>query len=281
MDAVHTLLNHSKPPMSQEREREILFRVWGITKKITKLQKKAEAAEGAQKRAIEQKISGLEITRSQEMTDLVLCNLRLCRKIAKDMIKTGHHLNDDMLMSGVLGLMKAIIRYNPEQYDVRLQTYAGWYIRQAAQLQYDDQYFDVAIPRKLHQFLYADPAELNSLLSSCLDRGISPSTAENAIRCSRMMRADVNHDYDVVETIAAKDGNGPDIDHDLLNMAMAELTPRERHILELRFGLKENDAMTLSQIGDVLKVSKERIRQIESGAMAKLRDLLSQEQVLG
>ncbi len=199
----------------------------------------------------------------------------------------------DLIHEGNLGLIEAARRFDPSR-GVHFVTYAVWWIRQALLRAVSDLGHAVAIPARL-----AGPASrLESALTDSGARlGRPPNSTELAaeLRVSprdasalmNVRRQDLSlsdrvgsggDDVELADTLAAAGLTPADEDlvHDALlgalDHAMVEdLSPREREVVRLRYGLGEDEPHTLQEIGDRLHLTRERIRQIESRAREKLR----------
>jgi RNA polymerase primary sigma factor len=199
----------------------------------------------------------------------------------------------DLIHEGNLGLIEAGRRFDPAR-NVKFITYAVWWIRQAILHMLSDQTRIVSLPAKL-----SGPASRlagrAAALSGVLQR--SPTTHELAEDLD-ISDADVDalirmggDDVSLSDRVGVGDDAGrelgdllpqhvvPPVDtemvHDAalgqLRRAMRDLDPREREVMELRFGLHGGEPLTLQEIGDKLGLSRERVRQIESRAKERLR----------
>ena len=198
----------------------------------------------------------------------------------------------DLIHEGNLGLIEAARRFDPTR-NVKFITYAVWWIRQAIFQLLAGQSRAFSVPQRLS----APAARFRrdvAALTTTLDR--APTSAEIADELE-LSKADVA----ALERIAGTDVSlnapvsGEDDERELLDTieqdvvppvedellrdtlvtathrAMAELNPREREVMRLRFGIDEDGPLTLQQIGDRFHLSRERVRQIETRAREKLR----------
>ena len=198
----------------------------------------------------------------------------------------------DLIHEGNLGLIEAARRFDPDR-NVKFITYAVWWIRQAILHMLSDQTRIVSLPPKL-----SGPASRLAThvtrLSSELQR---PPTTHELAEDLDISDADADalmrmggDDVSLSDRIGrGEDGRElgdllpqatvPAVDEELLHeaafeqlrRAMRDLEPREREVMELRFGIGGEEARTLQEIGDHLGLSRERVRQIESRAKEKLR----------
>ena len=222
---------------------------------------------------------------------LVEANLRFVVSVAKRYRGLGVPFLD-LIHEGNLGLIEAARRFDPARH-VKFITYAVWWVRQAILHVLSDQTRIVSLPDKLSgpasrlaSHVLRLSSELNRTPTThelAEDLDISDADADALIRIGgedvslndRVGGDEFNRevgDLLVQETVPPVD---VEMMHEAsieqLRRAMNDLDPRERDVMELRFGLRGGDPRTLQEIGDLLAVSRERVRQIESRAMRKLR----------
>jgi RNA polymerase primary sigma factor len=200
----------------------------------------------------------------------------------------------DLINEGNLGLIQAAKKYDPsnEGHDVKFITYAVWWIRQAILHALAEHAGSFRLPQKQANTLYR-LERIRSLLSERFGRsptekelseevGISIDDVRVLTRASRSSLSinepvDVDGDSELGDLL--EQTGLPDTDELLLREsfsralsdALAELPQRERSVLELRFGLIDDQPKTLREIGEEMGLSRERVRQIESRALNKLR----------
>lgn len=200
----------------------------------------------------------------------------------------------DLIHEGNLGLIQAAKKYDPsnEGHDVKFITYAVWWIRQAILHALAEHAGSFRLPQKQANTLYR-LERIRSLLSERFGR--SPTEKElseevgitiddvrvltRASRSSLSINEPVDSEGDSELGDLLEQTGLPDTDELLLREsfsralgdALAELPERERSVLELRFGLIDDQPKTLREIGEVMGLSRERVRQIESRALNKLR----------
>jgi len=221
---------------------------------------------------------------------LVQMNLRLVYQVARR-YRCRSYLTEDLVQEGAVGLMRAIERFD-ERHGCRLSTYAMHWIRQsiARAVEQND--------RLIHVPMHAS-AEQRRLLKlreeHQRDRGYPPSDAELAevtgIREERVAQLlGTVQDTLSLEALTGTEGDSsllemtvdrtaPDPEEDALLKAdrqrlrslVATLRERERQVLEARFGFNGGEPRTLEDLSRQLGVSRERVRQIETGAIRKLR----------
>ncbi|MFV9503305.1 MAG: sigma-70 family RNA polymerase sigma factor [Oscillochloridaceae bacterium umkhey_bin13] len=222
---------------------------------------------------------------------LINSNLRLVVSIARRY--QGHGLSLlDLIQEGSLGLMRAVDKFDPAR-GLKFSTYATYWIRQSVGRAIADQSRTVRLPVHLGERL-ARLARVRQQLTQHLDRDPTSEelAAELGLTLDQVNRAeqaalipaslDEPHTEDgtgsLAEVIADPLQLSPleAVSHDLLRddltEALTHLTQRERNIIVLRYGLGGGSPMTLEQIGRQLGLTRERVRQLESEALRKLRD---------
>ena len=223
---------------------------------------------------------------------LAEANLRFVVSYAKRYRGLGVSLLD-LIHEGNLGLLEAARRYDPTR-NVKFITYAVWWIRQAIMHALSDQRRVFALPTKLSAVASRYGREVASLADRldrepspeeiAADLDISPSEAEalkfvsgSDVSLSDPVSQDEEDPRELGETLAQHSVPAAEDEllHDALleqvRSALQELEPKEREVMELRFGLRGGEPQTLQQIGDRLSLSRERVRQIESRAKERLR----------
>ena len=220
---------------------------------------------------------------------MVLANLRLVVAVARRYRRPGTPFVD-LIQDGHLGLLKAVDRFDPRR-GVRFSTYATWWIRHAVRRAVLERERTVRLPvhltearRKLRRAVDAagDTAlPADDRLAACL--GLSRYELQAArLHCTDRT---VSLDQAVPGTETARlidDLTDPEAESPLDELmgrrtraeilrALATLPPREAHVLRLRFGFDGAEERTLRQIAECLRLSRERIRQIERQALERLR----------
>jgi RNA polymerase primary sigma factor len=227
------------------------------------------------------------------LRDLVEANLRFVVAYAKR-YRNPNVSFLDLIHEGNLGLIQAAKKYDPsnEGHDVKFITYAVWWVRQAILHALAEHAGSFRLPQKQANTLYR-LERIRSLLGERFGRaptekelseevGIPVEDVRVLTRASRgslSLNEPVASEGDSELGDLLEQTGIPDTDELLLRKsfsraiddALAELPERERKVLMLRFGLTDDQPKTLREIGEIMDLSRERVRQIESRALNKLR----------
>ena len=222
--------------------------------------------------------------------ELIEANLRLVVWVARRYANVGLPLLD-LVQEGNIGLMRAVTKFEWRR-GHRFSTYATWWIRQAITRALADQARTIRVPVYMTEVL-ANVSQLTRTLGQKLGRapssdevsesaGLAPSELQWLldVACEPLSLDEPmagSSDFTLGDVIEDRSGRAP---HEVsaanslrraLLRALKSLTPREATVLRMRFGLAERREFTLDEIGTQLSVTRERVRQIETEALRKLR----------
>ncbi len=223
---------------------------------------------------------------------LIISNLRLVVTIARRYSGRGNSLLD-LVEEGNIGLIKAASKFDYRR-GFRFSTYASWWIKQAITRGMANQSRTIRVPVHIFQLINRYMREEDRLAGKTLSDEDMAAHLNISVKKCRLVRnliVGIRSDEPLIsaealQKLAAdefyRNTRTPEetitlqLEHEHMSDLMNEhLSPREQEILSLRFGLDGDEPMTLAEAGEVIGVSRERIRQIEKRALQKLNLMLS------
>jgi len=223
---------------------------------------------------------------------MIAANTRLVVKIARKYYYSSGLPFADLVSEGNLGLMRAVDKFDTER-GFRFSTYASWWIHQFIQRGIMNQSRMIRLPvhilKEISVYQHAARVLLREIGHEPTPEEVVAKTGQSLARTRKLLANETvvsadtpahgaESDMSLMETFAADASHAPDslLQKQQVQNSLARwlrlLTPRQRLVLERRFGLNGSEVMTLEKVASEIGVTRERVRQIQNAALKQLRD---------